>query len=214
MLKWLGHDAVAVLDGGWGAWQAMGGAVAQGPGHSPTPSNWEAGHALVSPVSAETVMARLGTPGQTIMDARATPRYRGDVEPLDPVAGHIPGALNRPFALNLDDKGCFKPAEQLRAEFLALLDGRAPASVVHQCGSGVGIIDAIAQRLVEFAPGGATGVQQRLPAQIGNKGIQLRALKAIGAVIMEAILNLMRFQPAAGFFNGIAVFNSVHGEHR
>ncbi|STT55866.1 Uncharacterised protein [Klebsiella pneumoniae] len=69
----------------------------------------------------------------------------------------------------------------------------------HQCGSGVGIIDAIAQRLVEFAPGGATGVQQRLPAQLGNKGIQLRTLKAIGAVIMEAILNLMRFQPAAGF---------------
>lgn len=137
MLKWLGHDAVAVLDGGWGAWQAMGGAVAQGSGHAPTPSNWEAGHALMSPVSAETVMAHLGTPGQTIMDARATPRYRGDVEPLDPVAGHIPGALNRPFALNLDDKGCFKPAEQLRAEFLALLDGRAPASVVHQCGSGV-----------------------------------------------------------------------------
>ncbi|MFZ4552704.1 MAG: sulfurtransferase [Aquabacterium sp.] len=137
MLKWMGHDAVAVLDGGLGAWLAMGGAVAHGQPHPPTPSNWEAGKAQVSPVSAETVMAHLGRPEQTIIDARAAPRYRGEVEPLDPVAGHIPGALNRPFVLNLDDNGHFKSAEQLRTEFLALLAGRAPESVVHQCGSGV-----------------------------------------------------------------------------
>ncbi|RYF61724.1 MAG: hypothetical protein EOO29_47135, partial [Comamonadaceae bacterium] len=70
-------------------------------------------------------------------DARAAPRYRGEVEPLDPIAGHIPGALNRPFSENLGADGHFKPADQLRAEFDALLGGRDPASVVHQCGSGV-----------------------------------------------------------------------------
>ncbi|WP_343223904.1 rhodanese-like domain-containing protein [Metallibacterium sp.] len=72
-----------------------------------------------------------------VIDARAPERYRGDVEPLDPVAGHIPGAGNRPFALNLQADGRFKPADQLRAEWLALLGGTAPASVVHSCGSGV-----------------------------------------------------------------------------
>jgi thiosulfate/3-mercaptopyruvate sulfurtransferase len=75
-----------------------------------------------------------------LIDARSAPRYRGEVEPLDPVAGHIPGALNRPFGNNLDAQGFFKPAEQLRAEFEALLDGRDPATVVHHCGSGVSAI--------------------------------------------------------------------------
>jgi thiosulfate/3-mercaptopyruvate sulfurtransferase len=83
------------------------------------------------------VASRLGSPSQTLIDARAAPRFRGDVEPLDPVAGHIPGALNRPFADNFGPDGRFKPAEQLRQEFLALLSGRDPATVVHQCGSGV-----------------------------------------------------------------------------
>jgi thiosulfate/3-mercaptopyruvate sulfurtransferase len=74
---------------------------------------------------------------QTLLDARATPRFKGEVEPLDPVAGHIPGALNRPFGQNLGEDGKFKPAAQLRAEFEALLGQRAPAGVVHHCGSGV-----------------------------------------------------------------------------
>ena len=73
----------------------------------------------------------------TLVDARAPERYRGDVEPLDPVAGHIPGALNRPFAMNLDAAGRMRPAHELRAEFTALLTGRDLAAVVHQCGSGV-----------------------------------------------------------------------------
>ena len=75
-----------------------------------------------------------------MVDARAAPRYRGEVEPLDPVAGHIPGALNRPFALNTGADGCFKSAELLRAEFQALLGDRPATSVVHQCGSGVSAI--------------------------------------------------------------------------
>ena len=72
-----------------------------------------------------------------VIDARAPERWRGDTEPLDPVGGHIPGAVNRPLQLNLRPDGRFKPAEVLREEFTALLAGRNPASVVHSCGSGV-----------------------------------------------------------------------------
>jgi thiosulfate/3-mercaptopyruvate sulfurtransferase len=75
-----------------------------------------------------------------VVDARATPRFKGEVEPLDPVAGHIPGALNRPFNLNMQADGRFKPAAQLREEFLSLLGDLPPADVVHQCGSGVSAI--------------------------------------------------------------------------
>ena len=93
-------------------------------------------------VTADTggIARRLGTPEQTLIDARGAPRFRGEVEPLDPVAGHIPGALNRPFTGNLGPDGCFKPAEQLRAEFDSLLAGRDPASVMHHCGSGVSAV--------------------------------------------------------------------------
>ncbi len=86
------------------------------------------------------MLARLQQPGQTVIDARAGARYRGEVEPLDPVAGHIPGALNRPLAENIGADGRFKPADVLRAEFEALLGGRDPATVVHQSGSGVSAV--------------------------------------------------------------------------
>ena len=143
MLKWVGVDTVAVLDGGLQAWQAAGGAVANGaePGHFQ--SNFVLQPALRTLVVTQTVLDRLGQPGQTIFDARGAPRYRGEVEPLDPVAGHIPGALNRPFGDNLGADGKFKPATQLRAEFEALLGGRDPASVVLQCGSGVSAVPNI-----------------------------------------------------------------------
>lgn len=140
MLKWAGHDAVAVLDGGLQAWVAAGKPVAKGEEPTHFQSNFELGTPLRQLVTASEVQARLGQPGQTIVDARATPRYRGEVEPLDPVAGHIPGALNRPFGLNIGPDGKFKPAAELRAEFDALLQGKAPASVVHQCGSGVSAV--------------------------------------------------------------------------
>ena len=137
MLKWAGHDAVAVLDGGLQAWQAAGQPVNQGA----EPSHFQTSFALQPPlrrlVSAETVLSGLGSATQTLIDARAPARYRGEVEPLDPVAGHIPGALNRPFSENLGADGRFKPRELLRAEFEQLLGERSAASVVHQCGSGV-----------------------------------------------------------------------------
>jgi len=140
MLKWAGHDAVAVLDGGIQAWQAAGGAVASGEEPAHFQSNFELGEPLRRLATADEVLAGLGNPAQNVIDARAGARYRGEVEPLDPVAGHIPGALNRPFAENIGADGRFKPAATLRAEFDALLAGRDPATVVHQCGSGVSAV--------------------------------------------------------------------------
>ncbi len=137
MLKWVGHANVAVLDGGLQAWQAAGGAVSTGDAPARSASNYALAQSLSALIATEKVATNLGRPGQTILDARATPRFKGEVEPLDPVAGHIPGALNRPFSHNLGPDGTFKPAAQLRAEFDTLLAGRDPATVVHHCGSGV-----------------------------------------------------------------------------
>ena len=156
MLKWLGHDAVAVLDGGLNAWTAAGGATESGA----TPPRTEAqagdfvlGEPLVQLLQAGQVHQSLGRPTQTIVDARANPRFKGEVEPLDPVAGHIPGALNRPFSLNLDADGKFKPAAQLRAEFEALLGTRSAATVVHHCGSGVTAVpNILAMQIAGLGP--------------------------------------------------------------
>jgi len=137
MLKWLGHERVAVLDGGLQAWQAAGGALAQGAEAAWPPSIFRPTSPLAALVPVQAVQRNLGRHHQTLLDARAVPRFKGEVEPLDPVAGHIPGALNRPFALNLGPDGLFKPATVLRAEFEALLDGRDASTVVHHCGSGV-----------------------------------------------------------------------------
>jgi thiosulfate/3-mercaptopyruvate sulfurtransferase len=139
MLKWLGHDAVAVLNGGLQAWQAAGGAVESGaPATTPAQSNsFELKPALREWLSTAQLAPQVGHPEVTLIDARSPVRFRGEMEPIDPVAGHIPGALNRPFAENLDANGFFKSAEVLRAEFEKLLAGRKPESVVHYCGSGV-----------------------------------------------------------------------------
>ena len=154
MLKWAGHDAVAVLDGGLQAWLAAGGAVASGAAAPRPATEFRLQPPLRRLAHTGDVQTRLGQPGQTVVDARAAPRYRGDEEPLDPVAGHIPGALNRPFADNLDaSSGCFKPPAQLRAEFDALLAGRDATGVVHHCGSGVSAVpNVLAMELAGYAP--------------------------------------------------------------
>ena len=143
MLKWCGHEAVAVLDGGLQAWEASAGAVASGPQAALPAGDFTLSQARAELVDAGQVQDRLGRPAQTLIDARALPRFRGEVEPLDPVAGHIPGALNRPFGQNLGADGKFKPAGMLKAEFTALLAGRDPAGVVHHCGSGVSAVPNI-----------------------------------------------------------------------
>jgi thiosulfate/3-mercaptopyruvate sulfurtransferase len=143
MLKWAGHDNVAVLDGGLQAWAATENVdthinFTDLPKHSK--QKYTLSHELNGFVATKTIVTNLGRPSQTLIDARATPRFKGEVEPLDPVAGHIPGALNRPFGLNLGADGKFKPAAVLKAEFEALLAGRDPATVVHHCGSGVSAV--------------------------------------------------------------------------
>lgn len=135
MLQWLGHPAVAVLDGGLDRWIAKGHLLTADEPHV-APTRFIAANVLPT-ASAREIMEHLDDGTLAVIDARAPERYRGDVEPIDPVAGHIPGAINRPYNANLDAQGLFKPAEQLRAEFQTLLDQAPPASVVHQCGSGV-----------------------------------------------------------------------------
>ncbi len=151
MLKWVGHEAVAVLDGGLQAWQAIGAATTGGVEVALARSAFELGQQGRLLRDASDLLAGLGSSSQTIVDARAPARYKGEVEPLDPVAGHIPGALNRPFNLNFDADGKFKPATQLRAEFEQLLDGRDPSTVVHHCGSGVTAIpNVLAMEIAGF----------------------------------------------------------------
>lgn len=128
MLRWMGHAEVAVLDGAWDGELTTGQPTA-------TPSDWQPGEPLVGQVDAATLLRRLGR--VRLIDARAAERFRGEVEPLDKAAGHIPGASNRFFKDNLGPDGRFKPAEQLRAEFAALIAPFGAAEVVQQCGSGV-----------------------------------------------------------------------------
>ena len=159
MLKWAGHEAVAVLDGGLQAWQAAGGAVEAAKTTSKLkiiPSNFTLAGELTALTAIDTVVNNLNKSAQTILDARAAPRFRGEVEPIDPVAGHIPGALNRPFAQNIGADGKFKPAEVLKAEFTQLLAGRDPASIVHHCGSGVSAVPNLIA--MQIAGLGATGL--------------------------------------------------------
>lgn len=134
LLRWLGHDAVAVLDGGLPAWLDARLPLAHGVEAAPGGSAYPAPPAPAMPtIEADALLARLGR--VRLLDARNGERFRGEMEPLDPVAGHIPGATLRFFKDNLQLDGRFKPAAVLRAEFDAL--GDAPAQVVHACGSGV-----------------------------------------------------------------------------
>jgi thiosulfate/3-mercaptopyruvate sulfurtransferase len=135
MLRWLGLESVAVLDGGYAKWSAEGRVVSTEP-TEPTPATFKI--TRVTPtVNATGVMASIPRQALLILDARAPERFRGATEPFDPVAGHIPGARNRPHTHNLNADGTFKHPAFLRAEFGAILDGVPHDQVVHQCGSGV-----------------------------------------------------------------------------
>ena len=136
LARWLGHAPVAVLDGGIGAWQRANFPVTTQITKL-APGNFSAAAPLLGSVSAQQLIDDLSVHRYQVIDARAGERYRGEVEPMDRVAGHIPGALNRPFAMNLRADGLFKPAPVLRAEFETLLAGRPADKVVQQCGSGV-----------------------------------------------------------------------------
>ncbi|WP_339527973.1 sulfurtransferase [Pseudomonas mucidolens] len=137
MLAWLGkRDAVFILDGGLKTWHAAGFPL------SLDAPQVEPGTFAGTPDSrmlldAEHLQKRLGQPGLTLIDARALPRFRGEVEPIDPVAGHIPGAQCAAFSENLGSDGRFLPAEQLKQRFAAQLQDRSPEELVAYCGSGV-----------------------------------------------------------------------------
>lgn len=135
LLRLAGMRGAAVLDGGFAAWQAAGLPLASGPAETRSGSK-PSTHYDPSQVLVDHAAVSDGASGQLI-DARGAPRYRGDVEPLDRVGGHVPGALNRPFSENLASDGRFKSAPQLRDEFIAALRGTPAERVVHMCGSGV-----------------------------------------------------------------------------
>jgi thiosulfate/3-mercaptopyruvate sulfurtransferase len=137
MLRWAGHAAVRVLDGGLQAWQAVGGALESGAAVARPSGGFTLRPPLVEAVDFALLRASLGRGRRLIVDARAADRFRGENETLDPVAGHIPGAANRFFRDNLAADGRFKPAEQLRAEWSAVMAGRDPSELVQHCGSGV-----------------------------------------------------------------------------
>ncbi|RJG02206.1 sulfurtransferase [Noviherbaspirillum sedimenti] len=152
LLRWIGHDAVAVLDGGVQAWTASGmwlsaelrgkpygDIIAQAP--------------LVTTVDAATLVANLQEQTLTVIDARAPDRFRGENETIDPVGGHIPGAQNRFFKNNLQEDGRFKPAAQLRAEWQAVI--ASPQAAAMQCGSGVTACHNLLALEVAGLPGAA-----------------------------------------------------------
>lgn len=135
MLRWVGHTDAAVLDGGLAAWRASGGALDQSVRSLPA-TDYPL-RAVEQTLDAGTLMTNLDSAALLVVDARAPDRFRGENETLDLVGGHIPGAVNRFFKLNLTDDGRFKPADVLRAEWRAIANGRDPATLVMQCGSGV-----------------------------------------------------------------------------
>ena len=137
LLRACGHPRAAVLDGGWTAWRRAGRPVAADKSThriGDYPVHWNARSVVTD---ADELASALEAGDIVLIDARAAPRFRGEVETLDAKAGHVLGAINRPFTDNLNGSGCFKSAESLRAEFDALTNGRDPTDVVHMCGSGV-----------------------------------------------------------------------------
>jgi thiosulfate/3-mercaptopyruvate sulfurtransferase len=141
LLKWAGHSDVQVLDGGWKAWQAdagLEGTPAESTNTSTAMASEQRDSRSFQPVLVDEVLAHLNQPEHMqLLDARAPDRFRGENETLDPVGGHIPGAFNRFFQLNLQSDGRFADAATLRAAFETVLGPQDPRIVVHQCGSGV-----------------------------------------------------------------------------
>lgn len=131
MLGYMGHQAVAVLDGGWSAWLAAGLPVISGVELNP------AGQFNGTPQPGWIVTAEELTQAPLVVDSREESRYRGDIEPIDPVAGHIPGAINYCYRQNVDEIGRFRPESQIRQQLQAILGQTPSEQTVFYCGSGV-----------------------------------------------------------------------------
>lgn len=132
---WLGHPAVAVLDGGLERWRAEGRRLEEGEPVAPPVTDYPRVTPAAVTVDADALARSEGE--LQLVDARAAERFRGEAEPIDPVAGHVPGALNRPFGDNLDDNGRWRSPEALRAAWQGVIGARPNEAIVHMCGSGV-----------------------------------------------------------------------------
>ncbi len=155
LARWLGHDRVQVLDGGAAAWRTAGGALQAGPADAVAPGRFSQRPSLTRSVDLADVRSTLGQGPRLLVDARAADRFRGENEVLDPVGGHIPGSVNRWFRDNLAADGRFKPAAQLRQDWLALMGARQPADLVQSCGSGVTACHNLLAMAVAGLPGAA-----------------------------------------------------------
>jgi thiosulfate/3-mercaptopyruvate sulfurtransferase len=136
LLRWMGHADVGLLDGGWGAWQAAGMAIDSTPARC-EPKLFTGGPGHMPVIDAGEIAARLQDPRFLLIDARAAARFSGEVEPIDVVAGHVPGAKNLPFQDSLDARGSFRDRTTLEGRFGDLMRGRDAANVAVMCGSGV-----------------------------------------------------------------------------
>jgi thiosulfate/3-mercaptopyruvate sulfurtransferase len=137
LLRQLGHEQVAVLDGGWSGWLAAGAPVDRAPPRTAPRPPYPGRFNTASVVGSDTVLSNLENPRYLLIDVRAAERYRGEIEPIDPVAGHIPGAINRPLDGNLDAAGRFLPPEAIRARYASLFASWPAGRQVYMCGSGV-----------------------------------------------------------------------------
>lgn len=135
LLRWMGHAEVALLDGGLPAWVAAGHSLSTAA-PAPRPAVFRGTPGQMPVIEAPEIERRLDDPGLRLLDARLPARYRGDEEPIDPVAGHVPGAINQPFQLNLTPDGRFRTPDELRELFAPHVAG-APHEIAVMCGSGV-----------------------------------------------------------------------------
>jgi thiosulfate/3-mercaptopyruvate sulfurtransferase len=153
LLGWVGHERRAVLDGGLAAWQAAGLPLEQAQPEARA-RRYDARPPQRDGVVATKDLAADQAAGGLLVDARAAPRFRGEQEPIDPKAGHVPGARNRPFSANVTSTGRFRPPAELRAELTEMLDGRSPDRLIAMCGSGVTACHLLLAMDLAGLPGG------------------------------------------------------------
>ena len=137
LVRWIGLKDVVLLDGGWPKWITEGRPVTSVVSTPKAAQRLEVRAAASAVLSADDVLRRMADASSALIDARAGERYRGEVEPMDPVAGHIPGALNRFYKANLKPDLTFRAADEVESEFRALIGSRSPEQIGHQCGSGI-----------------------------------------------------------------------------
>jgi thiosulfate/3-mercaptopyruvate sulfurtransferase len=157
LLRWLGHEAVAVLDGGFAKWVVEGRSIstADQPRDVDSRADFHPAPRQGMTVGIDDVSAHAHDADWRLLDARAPERYRGEVEPMDPVAGHIPGATSYFFQRNIDEQGTFRTPEDLRARFAPFIDGVVPEQIVCYCGSGV----QASHNLLALEHAGVTGAK-------------------------------------------------------